>query len=226
MTIDIEEIFKYKIPNKAKLIAEGFSYENKIYQKKIPILKKKFSMDIFIEQNGKIRFTVFDNEFGDEYTLIHVENAKGSFIAEIRSACENVLTEIAQKCFDTEILKAEQTKRIISFIKSKYNTEPEFLWESSPNSAVFRRKDNSKWFSIIMTVDKSKLRLTGHGKIEIMDLKATSENVENLLKQISFYPAYHMNKKHWYTVCLNSSILDEQLFSLIEESFIRSGNKN
>jgi len=169
--------------------------------------------------DGAVSYKVIDTTFGDEYILVNMEGVQGGFVGEVLSACEKVLTDISKKCYDTEILKAEQTKRALAFIKSEYDIEPEFLWKKYPDYTAFRRKDNEKWFAIIMTVDRSKIGLSGHGKIEIIDMKAEPDFVEKLLKQENYYPAYHMNKKHWFTVCLDGSISDEVLFSLLSSSY-------
>ena len=217
--IDIEAIFRYKIPDREKLIQYGFELSSDTYKKSFPIMRKQFYVVVTVETKGGVSYKVFEADTNEEYVLVHVEHAAGSFVGDIRSACENVLINISNQCFHTEILKGEQTKRIVSFIKARYDTDPEFLWARDPNSAAFRRKENEKWFALIMTVDKSKIGLSGHGNIEIMDLKDIPENIARRLEERNFYRAYHMNKKHWYTICLDGSIQDEELMKLIESSY-------
>lgn len=224
--LNIEEIFKYKIVNTAKLLQNGFTQNDDVLKKQIQIMKNKFTMNISINTNtNAVNFTVIDNDFGEEYILVNAKKAHGIFVEEVRTSCEKVLTEIAQNYFDTQILKENQTKRILSLIDSKYNVKPEFLWKNYPDFAAFRRKDNQKWFALILTIDKSKLKLEGSGNIECINLKAEPSFVETMLKQNNYYPAYHMNKKHWYTVWLNDTIPDEQLESLLEASFVCSAKK-
>jgi predicted DNA-binding protein (MmcQ/YjbR family) len=225
MVIDLDSIFKYKIINRDKLLRYGFVNNGVEFHKQIQIMKKQFTMNITVKSDSTIHFTVIDNESNEEYVLVHAKNAQGSFIGEVRDACEKVLTDIAYKCFDTEILKAEQTKQILTLLSDKYGAEPEFLWDKYPDYAAFRRKDNAKWFAIIMTVDKSKLGIDGHGSIEIIDLKAEPNSVNALILQKCYFPAYHMNKKHWYTVCLDGSISDDVLSEHIAESFRCSGKR-
>ena len=219
MIIDLTSIFKYKIANRDKLLNYGFFDNGAELQKQVPIMKKQFTMIIAIKPDSTVRFAVIDNETNEEYVLVHAESAQGGFIGDVRAACEKVLGDIARKCFDTEILKAEQTKRILSLIADEYGAEPEFLWDRYPDYAAFRRKDNDKWFAIIMTIDKNKLGFNGYGNIEIIDLKSAPDSVEMLLNQDGYYPAYHMNKKHWFTVCLDGSIPDETLHTLLATSF-------
>jgi len=219
MAIDLNTIFKYKVPDKDKLLTYGFSDNNGYFQKQVPIAKNQFTMIITVESDGNVSYKVMDHAVGEEYTLVRVEGAQGSYVGAVRAACEKVLSEIAQKCFDTEILKAEQTKRILHAISAEYGVEPEFLWDRYPDYAAFRRKDNAKWFAIIMTVDRSRLGFEGHGNIEIIDMKAKPDCVEDLLKQDRYYPAYHMNKKNWFTVCLDGSLPDSTILPLLAASY-------
>ena len=130
-----------------------------------------------------------------------------------------MLADIAAGCFDTETLKAEQTKRTIAWMKSEFSAEPEFLWEKYRDCAAFRRPDNQKWFAVILTVDRSRLGMDGRGNVEVIDLKALPADVEARLADPRFLKAYHMNKTHWFTVCLDGSVPDEELFALIAESW-------
>ena len=70
-----------------------------------------------------------------------------------------------------------------------------------------------------MNLDKSKLDKKSTGEIEIINIKLEPHEIENLLKQDGFYPAYHMNKKNWITVILNNTISDENIMSLIDKSY-------
>ena len=83
-----------------------------------------------------------------EYALVNVAGADGGFVGDVREACEKVLTDVADKCFDTEYLKAEQTVRIMDFIEKTYAVDPEFRWEKYPYCAVFRVSENRKWLSL------------------------------------------------------------------------------
>ncbi|XCP85629.1 MmcQ/YjbR family DNA-binding protein [Roseburia hominis] len=212
--IDIDNIFKYKVPDREKLLANGFVYADRVYTKDVFIMRKQFVVQISVTDTGAVHFKVFDTETNEEYVLVHVPGARGAFVGDVRKACEKVLIEVSNKCFHTELLRAEQTRRIVEFIKENYGAEPEFLWEKYPNYAAFRNRENEKWFAVIMTIDRSKLGLPGHGNIEIIDLKDIPDNVEQRIDENVFFKAYHMNKKHWYTICLDGSVSDEQIKNL------------
>lgn len=217
--MDLEPIFQYKTPNAQKLAAYGFVPDGEGVTKIVPILRGAFGMEVMVAPGGAVRFKVLEKATGEEYVLVHVDSARGGFVGDVRKACEKALADIAARCFDTEILKAEQTKRTLAWMKSEFAAEPEFLWEKYPDYAAFRRPDNQKWFAIILTVDRDKLGLDGRGNVEILDLKALPADVETRLAEGRFLKAYHMNKTHWFTVCLDGSVPDEELFPLIAESW-------
>ena len=217
--MDIEPIFLYKTPDAEKLAAYGFAPDGNGVFKTVPILRGAFGMVVTGSPDGDVRFKVLEKATGEEYVLVHVDSAQGGFVGDVRNACENALADIAAKCFDTEILRAEQTRRTLAWIRSEFSAEPEFLWERYPDYAAFRRPDNRKWFAVILTVDRSRLGLDGRGNVEIIDLKALPAEVEERLADPRFLKAYHMNKTHWFTACLDGSVPDEELFALIAESW-------
>ena len=120
--------------------------------------------------------------------------------------------------------------QVIGRIQSLYGVSPEYLWSSSPDSAVFRHTENGKWFGVLMQVSAEKLprlRETGTGGTEfvnILNLKCEPELAAALAAgKRGIFPAYHMNKTHWISVCLNGSVSEEELDSLIELSFELTG---
>ncbi len=63
-----------------------------------------------------------------------------------------------------------KTEEIFKYVQKQYGTVPEYLWSTSPDSAVLRHK-NGKWYAVIMTIEKSKLGLEGKEPVDIMDVK-------------------------------------------------------
>ncbi len=113
-----------------------------------------------------------------------------------------------------------QRENIIEFIKEKYDAEPEFLWKKFPTYAVFRNKQNKKWFATLMRIPKSKLHLEGSGEIEVMNIKCDQYGIWQLLDEDNgFLPAYHMNKKHWISVLLDDSLELSRIKNLLSMSY-------
>ena len=115
--------------------------------------------------------------------------------------------------------KKSQKERIIDHVKEFYGADPEYLWENTPNSGVFRNNINKKWFGAILDIPKSKLGFNDESIVYVLDIKCDPLMVGELQKQKGFFPAYHMNKDKWITVILDDTVKDETIFFLLEQSF-------
>ena len=110
-------------------------------------------------------------------------------------------------------------EEIISFIKKEYSVSPEYLFEGDFDTAVFRHNDTKKWFGIIMKVKCSTLGIEGEGTVDVMNVKCDPLLVDILVQRESFLRAYHMNKRLWVSILIDSEIEEGEIFELIEQSF-------
>ena len=211
-----EEIFKKGTFIEKKLIEYGFKKENNKY-----ILKKLFLNNSFITEieifNNKITGKVIDLEVEEEYTNLRT-NSKGEFAGKVRDSYKEILLSIKENCFIENTFLNPQTNRVNNYIKEKYKDNPEFLWSKFPGYAIYRNKNNKKWYSIIMNISSDKLNKE-IGEVEILNIKLNEDKIMNLVKKEGFYKAYHMNKKDWISIILNDTIEDKKIFSLIDESY-------
>lgn len=105
-------------------------------------------------------------------------------------------------------------------ILDQFGIEPDYPFAGDFVTAVFRRKDNLKWFAIVMSVDAKKLKIGAYGELDIVNLKCTDEDREALSQTEVLLPAYHMNKKRWLSVILDEQEdFDEKLSELVQKSF-------
>lgn len=71
-----------------------------------------------------------------------------------------------------------------------------------------------------MSVDAKKLKIGAYGELDIVNLKCTDEDREELAQTEGVLPAYHMNKKRWLSVILDEQEdFDEKLSELVQKSF-------
>ncbi len=213
-----EEIFNRRKAVVTKLLEYGFQQKNGKYQYSTSIMDDEFDLLVEVDASDKVNTILTEKENGEEYVL-YKTNSAGNYVVKVRSSISAVLEDISDKCFREAVFKADQTLRMIEFVTGKYGDEPEFLWTKFPDDAVWRRKDTNKWYGIIMTIPRSKLGLDSNEVVEIMDLRIAPGQMEDLLKQENYYPGWHMNKKSWYTVILDESVADEELFRRIEDSY-------
>lgn len=217
-------LYQGKIFNNRKfiinhLLSYGFIQKDEQYIYSINLMKNSFNLNICIKESNKVTIKIIDIETNDEYTPIYIQNISGGFVGKIRKEYELILNDIAEKCTIKEIFKSDYAKKIVKYIAEKYKNEPEYLWDKTPNNAVFREKSTGKWYAALLEVEKSKIGINEVGRIEIIDLKATSDKIFSLVDNINYLPGYHMNKKHWFTIKLDGSVPIKIIYSLIDDSF-------
>ncbi len=108
---------------------------------------------------------------------------------------------------------------LTQYITDHYSAEPEYLWRTEPDFAVFRHGSNRKWFAITMKISGKFLGLPDPEEIDIVNFKADPFFIGSLLGQSGFFPAYHMNKTHWITAALDGSASDDDILTLLDMSF-------
>ena len=211
-------IFRHKKLNKEKLIAYGFIWDEQKYTSIFPVLDGEFCLKIEIIPPGKIMTEMVEVASNEPYTL-HLTNEAGTFVGKVRDEYERVLKDIEDKCFDKDIFKSRQAKKIIEYINETYSDELEYLWEKSPDCAIARRKDNKKWYLIIMVIKKDRLGIDSTDLAEVINLRAKVEDVPILHQKDGIYPGYHMNKKYWVTVLLDDSVPLAEIYKLLDNSY-------
>lgn len=216
-----EDLFLHKRAVPEKLLVYGFSgdltYETEI-------LDGMFRLRVRIDPSGRVDTDLTEIETGEPYTL-YKTSAVGSFLGEVRGAIEEVLSDIASDCFEPAVFRTLQAEAVITFVRETCGDELEFLWEKFPDNAIWRRKDNRKWYGLILTVSGRKLGLDTDEIREILVLRMDKTRREEILARPGRLPAWHMNKNSWYTLVLDGGIPDAELFESIRESFVLAGNQ-
>lgn len=215
----IKFIFERKSADFEKLLSYGFTKEADKYLYSTVLSESGFEMTVSVTEQGKISAVLVDPEFNEPYTLHLTSGAVGSFVGSVKEEYENILTDIAEKCFEPDVFKSKQAKEIIAYVKNKYNDELEYLWQKFPDNAVVRRKDNRKWYAALLTVSRQKLGLNSDETVEIIDLRMKPENLAEMIDSVRYFPGYHMNKKHWLTIILDGSVPTDEICRLLDESY-------
>ncbi len=110
--------------------------------------------------------------------------------------------------------------QVMEYIKDFFGAEPEFLFESSPDTAVFRESGRKKWFGVIMgNLPAERVGLPSGERIVILNLKCDPLLASGLVDHQRIFRGYHMNKEHWISVLLDGSVSMEELAPLIEMSY-------
>ncbi len=221
----MNDIFTFKTPNFEKLRLFGFSEENGEFVFRTHIFEGQFLMTVRVLRDGTVKTELLDTLTEEPYTLHLVESAEGEFVGRVREEHGAILHTVAEKCFDTEIFKSAVTKELIARVREKYGDEPEYLWEKFPDNAIWRRKDNLKWYGAVLTVARKKLGLAGEGNVEILDVRADPAEVALLVDNVKIFGGWHMNKKHWIALPLDGSVEIEEIENFLEESWHIAGER-
>ena len=207
------EIFAKNIFNSKLAIKYGFSKIGDYY-----ILQSDIDMENFnvIVKIGKDSFevNVIELPFNEEYILFNVSDSKGKFVSKIRKKVNELIDDIVKNCFKS----LDYRKLLLDYVKEKYGTIPEEPWEDN-NHATIKTSNSKKWYGIFMSIPYKTLGLERNGKIDVLNVKLNPELIESLIDKKHFFPAYHMNKKYWITILLNSDTDLNLVKSLIDESF-------
>ena len=123
------DIFKNRKLNKEKLLNFGFVLKDNIFTYKTKIIENQFELIITINTNNEIKTKLIEISTEDLYTLHLAKDVTGIFVSQIKDEYEKCLENISKNCFDMDIFKNNQTKKIIEYITKKYDDELEYLWE-------------------------------------------------------------------------------------------------
>ncbi len=116
-------------------------------------------------------------------------------------------------------------KTVCDYIKKEYKILPEFPWRRFPGYAVFRHRDNQKWFALVAEVDGAKAGVPDAGSVDMINLKVDDPLFRDMIVQEpGIMPAYHMNKQHWISVLLDGSVPDERVFELLRMSYLATAS--
>ena len=82
--------------------------------------------------------------------------------------------------------------QLIEYVRKQYGDELEYLWENFPENAVWRRKNNQKWYGAPLTVSRRKLGFSSDEVVEIIDLRGTPEELAAFVDGQRYFPGWHM----------------------------------
>lgn len=208
-----------------KLPEYGFEKTEYGYKRSFFILEGQLCLQVQISTEGEIHTRVMDSSSGDEYILHRVPGASGAFVGRVKEAYRQILQEIADRCFAPDVFKSDYARQIIAYVRETYGDDLEFLWKRFPENAVLRRKDSGKWYAALLRLSGSKLGLATKETIEILDLRIKPEEIEATVDNLRFFPGYHMNKRHWYTICLDGSVPPEEIYARLDASYRLAGKQ-
>ena len=170
---------------------------------------------VFVIAGKSFEVNVFDADTDEEYLPFNVLDNITGFVTGIREQVEDLVQEIKEKC----LLNSNMKLRLMEYCERKFGTEPEAPWEDSPDAYTFKTAKRNKWYALFMTIPYKSLGLVAKGTLDVVNIKLPPEKVLDLIDRVHFYPAYHMNKKHWITIVLDKEVDEPLVQQLLDESY-------
>ena len=101
-------------------------------------------------------------ELVKKYVEQELNSHKNNYKKEFSDFVEKEIKKISKEMMTKDKIKELMIK---AFVRQN-----KFMWEKSPNYAVFRNKNNKKWYGIIMNLNKHKLDNKTNSEIEIINV--------------------------------------------------------
>ena len=120
---------------------------------------------------------------------------------------------------DVWSIRWAQPKELEQWISRQYGVSAEYPWAVSPENAVFRHRENKKWFALLLRVTGDKLGCPGTAPVWILNVKCDSLMIGSLCSMEGIYPAYHMNKAHWISIAMDDRVPRVLVQDLLDQSY-------
>ncbi|MDY5323437.1 MAG: MmcQ/YjbR family DNA-binding protein [Succinivibrio sp.] len=206
----------------SKLIAFGFEFDSQtstyLYKSKASDFNFEFRILI---KDGEYSTKVYDLDSECEYLLHKSHQAQGEFVGRVREYLSNLENKIIKQCALDPMFNTVQATKIIERVQEKYHVKAEFLFGEDEPTAVFRKvvKEKPKWFAFISRCNRKTVTGTGEGKIEILNLRLEASDVDTLITHEHIHRGYHMNKKYWLTIELDTTVDTDMIYALLDKSY-------
>lgn len=199
--------------DQSKLEEYGFKVKNGFLFLEKPLSSFPFTAQYTLKDKV-LECHLIDNDFQEEYELVDLNGVSG-YASFVKEEYEAIIRAILSSC---TIKRKNQKDRIIEYIVNHYQDELEHLWPKFPADAIIRKKENRKWYCLFMELEAKKLGLEGKEVYDVRNLKGNENRIASI-DNTHFFPGYHRNKKHWYTILLDDRRNDKDIIALVKESY-------
>ena len=162
-----------------------------------------------------LEVNAFDSDTDEAYLPFNVADNISSYVMSVREKVEALLEEIKMQC----LIKINVKLQLMDYCSQRFGTVPDAPWPETPENFTFKTARRNKWYALFMTIPYKSLGLAKAGKVDVLNIKLPPAKIEQLVDRQHFYPAYHMNKKHWLTVLLQKDADISLVQELLAESY-------
>ena len=165
----------------------------------------------------ELELVVYDLAMEEPYTLFEVASASGALVTGLRQQVDDILNRIlGQQIQDNPLVE-----RLVDYVATTYVLAPAHPFKRHPEIIGFKVPTVDKLFGIFLPVDYCRLDKTSTrtDQVLVLNLKGQPDQILERIDNFRYFPAYHMNKKHWFSVLLDAQTDWDLLTSLLAESY-------
>ena len=165
----------------------------------------------------ELELVVYDLAMEEPYTLFEVASASGALVTALRQQVDDILNRIlGQQIQDNPLVE-----RLVDHVATTYGLAPAHPFKRHPEIIGFKVPTVDKLFGIFLPVDYCRLDKTSSrtDQVLVLNLKGQPDQILGRIDNCRYFPAYHMNKKHWFSLLLDAQTDWDQLTSLLAESY-------
>lgn len=162
-----------------------------------------------------LEVNAFDSDTDEEYLPFNVADNISGYVMSVREKAELLLKDIKAQC----LVKSNVKLQLMDYCSQRFGTVPDAPWPETPENFTFKTARRNKWYALFMTIPYKSLGLAKAGKVDVVNIKLPPAKILQLVDRQHFYPAYHMNKKHWLTVMLQKDADISLVQELLAESY-------
>ncbi len=193
-----------------QLKSYGFEKKGEGYLFVTTILNGEFRGEVLVDPEGAVSGKLYDIEWNEEYTNFRIAGG-GAYAHAVRTAYEELLQDIRNRCFIALYYKKKQTNEIIDFIITEYQDFPEFKWIKFPSASVFRNGKNKEPYLYFIEL--------GETGTEAIYLRLPEDRIRELTGQEGFYPSIFLSDKKWIMIHTDDVFSTEEIRKLIHEVY-------
>ena len=117
-------------------------------------------------------------------------------------------------------------ERVCEYLKEKYKADPEQLWISYPDQAVFRHADNGKWFGIIMDAARGRPGQDGADSADVLSVRLQDALlVDFLARQPGYFRGCRIPRGNWISIMLDGTVPFEEICGWLDESYLATASR-
>lgn len=210
-----DRVFREYVFKPEEATEYGFEVSDKKYVIRKPLPESGFYA-VFRISERSFEAKVYEEPDGEEYLPFDVGIDSGGFVSTIRSYVDDAVEDIVRKCFALADIKA----LLLEYVREKYGTIPEAPWGYLEEYHTLNTAKRHKWYGLFMLIPYRYLGVDREGRINVLNLKVRTEDIPGIIDHIHYFPAYHMNKKHWISILLDRDADVAEIKKLLDESYV------